>query len=239
MGGTTGPATAAGTLVVQHAEVLAALVLGQAAAEGSPFIYGGLSAMSSMRTGAVHFGAPEFALLADATARLSHHAGLPVRAGAAATDAHVPDAQAALESAVGLSAGVSAGADFMVQAAGILSSFNAISLEKFVMDDEMISVLRALQAPTPADTDALAVDVIDAVGPAGDYLREPHTRRHVRDLDRQTFLVREACERWRSRGEADVRDAAAREVECLLEAHEPPDDLDGLVRRQIDEYCLG
>ena len=52
MGGTTGPATLAGVLVVQHAEVLAALVLSQAAREGSPFVYGGVSAMASLRTGA-------------------------------------------------------------------------------------------------------------------------------------------------------------------------------------------
>jgi trimethylamine---corrinoid protein Co-methyltransferase len=239
MGGTTGPATPAGTLVVQHAEVLAALVLAQAAAEGSPFIYGGLSAMSSMRTGAVLFGTLEFALLADATARLAHHAGLPVRAGAAVTDAHVPDAQAALESFLGLSAGANAGADFMLQAAGSLSSFNVLSLEKLVMDVEAISMLRALASPARVDADSLAADVIDAAGPAGDYLGQAHTRRHVRDLDRRTFLVREASERWRSRSEADVRAAAAREVDRLLAAHEPPDDLDALVRRQIDEYCLG
>jgi len=238
MGGTTGPATPAGTLVVQHAEVLAALVLAQAAGEGSPFVYGGVSAMSSLRTGAVHFGTTEFALLADATARLAHHVGLPVRAGAAVTDAHVPDAQAMLESVVGLAAGVGAGADFMLQAAGALSSFSVLSLEKLLMDEEAIAMVRALQAPSAADADALAGDVIDAAGPAGDYLGQPHTRRHVRDRDRPSFLVREAGETWRARGDADVRSAAAREVGRRLETYAPPDDLDGLVRRQLDEYCL-
>ena len=239
MGGTTGPATPAGTLVVQHAEVLAALVLAQAAGEGSPFVYGGVSTMSSLRTGAVHFGTAEFALLAGATARLARHVGLPVRAGAAATDAHVPDAQAMLESVIGLAAGAAAGADFILQAAGALSSLNVLSLEKLVMDDEAIATVRALQAPAVADTDALASAVIDAVGPAGDYLGQAHTRLHARDLDRPSFLVREAGEAWRARGDADVRAAAAREVDRRLEAHAPPDDLDELVRRQLDEYCLG
>ena len=84
MGGTTGPATVAGVLAVQHAEVLATLVLGQAAREGSPFVYGGLPVMASLRTGAAQFGAPEFSRLAVATAQLAHLCGLPVRAGAAA-----------------------------------------------------------------------------------------------------------------------------------------------------------
>ena len=239
MGGTTGPATPAGTLVVQHAEVLAALVLAQAAGEGSPFVYGGVSAMSSMRTGAVHFGTAEFALLANATARLAHHVDLPVRAGAAATDAHVPDAQAMLESVIGLAAGADAGADFMLQAAGALSSFNVLSLEKFVLDDEAIAMVRAIRAAAAADADALAGDVIESVGPAGDYLAQAHTRRHVRDRDRPSFLVREAGQAWRARGEADVRAAAGREVDRRLESFAPPDDLDDIARRQLDEYCLG
>ncbi len=238
MGGATGPATPAGALTVQHAEVLAALVLGQTAREGSPFIYGGVSTMSSMRTGAAQFGTPEFATMAAATVRLAHHAGLPVRAGAAVTDAHVPDAQAALESSMGLWASVSAGGDFLFQAAGILSSFNVLSLEKFVLDDELICALRLMAAATAADSEALAAEVIAAVGPGGDYLGQTHTRRHGRDLDRPTFLVRESAERWRAEGEADVRAAAAAEVERRLAAHEPPDDIDAVTRRQLDEYCL-
>ena len=139
MGGTTGPATIAGVLAVQHAEVLATLVLGQAAREGSPFVYGGLPVMASLRTGAAQFGAPEFSRLAVATAQLAHLCGLPVRAGAAATDAHAVDGRAMAESAAGLSAAVFAGAHFLFQAAGMLSSFNALSLEKYVLDADLIS----------------------------------------------------------------------------------------------------
>ena len=102
--------------------------------------------------------------------RLAHRCGLPVRAGAAVTDAHVLDAQAALESALGLSASVAAGADFLFQAAGILSSFNVFSFEKLVADDELISALRAINEPASVSSEALAEDVIDAVGPAGGYL---------------------------------------------------------------------
>jgi len=238
MGGTTGPATPAGVLVVQHAEVLAALVLAQAAGEGSPFVYGGLSAMASMRTGAVHFGTPEFARLAVASVQLAHRCGLPVRAGAAVTDAHLPDAQAAVESFQGVAAAAEAGADFLFQAAGILGSFTTLSLEKFVLDDEMTTMLCALAQPVRADPDDLAEDVIAAVGPGGSYLPAWHTRAHAHDLERPTFLVRDALEKWTAAGGADVRQAAAREVARRLEAFTPPGDLDPLVRRQLDELCL-
>ena len=167
--------------------------------------------MSSMRTGAVHFGTPEFALLADATARLAHHAGLPVRAGAAG------DRRARAGRAGGARVGRRASRPVLPPAPtscsrlpGSLSSFNVLSLEKLVMDDEAITMVRVLAGAGPPPTpDALAGEVIDAVGPAGDYLGQAHTRRHVRDLDRPTFLVREAGERWRARGDADIRAAAA------------------------------
>jgi trimethylamine--corrinoid protein Co-methyltransferase len=238
MGGTTGPATPAGVLTVQHAELLAALVLAQAAGEGSPFIYGALSTMASLRTGAARFGTPEFALMAAASVQLAHHCGLPVRAGAAVTDAHLPDAQAATESRQGVAGAVEAGTDFVFQAAGILSSFNVLSLEKFVLDDEMLGAQRALESPLRAEQDDLAEDVIAAVGPGGSYLSAGHTRAHARDFDGQTFLGQDAQEKWAASGGADARQAAAGEVARRLEAFSPPNDLDPVVRRQLDAYLL-
>ena len=49
------------------AGVLAALVLGQAAREGSPFVYGGLPVMASLRTGAARFSASRAATSAEAS----------------------------------------------------------------------------------------------------------------------------------------------------------------------------
>lgn len=54
----------------------------------------------------------------------------------------VPDAQAAAESSQGAAAAFAAGADFLFQAAGGLSSLNVLSLEKLVLDDAMLETLR-------------------------------------------------------------------------------------------------
>jgi trimethylamine--corrinoid protein Co-methyltransferase len=238
MGGTTGPATIAGVLAVQHAEVLATVVLGQATREGSPFVYGGLPVMASLRTGAAQFGVPEFSRLAVATAQLAHLCGLPVRAGAAATDAHAVDGRAMAESAAGLSAAVFAGAHFLFQAAGMLSSFNALSLEKYVLDADLITALRAAVDPVRAGEDDLAEDVVDAVGPGGGYLAQAHTRRHARDCQRPGRQQPEPFARWAAEGGEDAVAVAARRVQELLDAHQPPDDLDAVTRRQLDQYCL-
>ena len=239
MGGTTGPATIAGVLAVQHAEVLATLVLGQAAREGSPFVYGGLPVMASLRTGAALFGAPEFSRLAVATAQLAHLCGLPVRAGAAATDVHAVDGRAMAESAAGLSAAVFAGAHFLFQAAGMLSSFNALSLEKYVLDADLITSAARGRRPRPRRRG------------------RPRRGRHRRGRPRRR-LPRPGAHapsraRLRARGpaarpspsSAGPRRAARTPSPSppaasheLLAAHEPPDDLDAVTRRQLDAYCL-
>jgi trimethylamine---corrinoid protein Co-methyltransferase len=239
MGGTTGPMTLAGILALQHAEALAGLVLVQLACEGCPFLYGGTSSISSMKTGALLMGVPEFWVLTEATAQVAHWCGLPLRAGGALTDAHLPDAQAGIESALSLEASVRAGVDFILQAAGILSSFNCFSAEQFVIDDELLGVLAARGRRVAVTPDQLAIEVSEAAGPGGNFLLAAHTKAHARDFERAPFFVREPVEGWSALGGRDLRAAAAERVVVALAGYEAPDDLDPVVRRQLDEYCLG
>jgi len=237
MGGTTGPATIAGLLAVQHAETLAGLVLSQLAAPGAPFIYGGLSSVSSMQTGDLMFGAPQFWTVVSATVRLAKRLGLPCRSGGAVTDAHVPDEQAGIESAMALEYALDQGVDYVVHGAGGLSSLNAVSFEKMVIDDELIGMLRARPGEFVVDEETLALDVIDAVGPGGSYLSQKHTRRHARDALRPTIFNRRSHDVWTAAGAREVAEVARTKVDELLASYEPP-DIDAVVRRQLARYCL-
>jgi len=239
MGGTTAPITLAGLLAVQHAELLVGLVLTQLARPGAPFLYGGTSSLSSMQTGALMMGAPEYWTLMEATVQLGHWLGVPVRAGGAITDAHVPDAQAGIESALALEAVLRTGAQYILHSAGILSSFNCYSPEKFVIDDEVLTALRVAKRPVVIDEDQLALDVVAAAGPGGAVLGQSHTRRHAREQRRGGIMNRLPFETWRARGGPDLATAATARVKELLENYRPPDDLDPVVRRQLDAYCLG
>ena len=239
MGGTTAPITLAGLLAVQHAELLVGLVLTQLAAPGALFIYGGTSSLSSMQTGALMMGAPEYWALMEATVQLGHWLGVPVRAGGSITDAHLPDAQAGIESALAMETVMRMGAQYVLHSAGILSSFNCYSPVKFVIDDEVLSALRVAKQPIVVDDETLALDVVAAAGPGGTVLGQAHTRRHARDGRRPSIMNRLPYETWHGQGGDDLTTVATRRVAELLELYEPPDDLDPLVRRQLDEYCLG
>lgn len=238
MGGTTAPITLAGLLAVQHAELLVGLVLTQSANPGTPFLYGGTSSLSSMQSGALMIGAPAYWSLMEATVQLGHWLGVPVRAGGSVTDAHVPDAQAGIESALAMDTVLRAGAQYVLHAGGILSSFNCFSPAKFVIDDEVLSSLRVARRPIEVDDETLALDVVADAGPGGTVLGHAHTRRHARDGARRTIMNRAPYETWRTMGRRDLAEMADARVAELLEAYEAPDDLDPVVRRQLDAYCL-
>ncbi|MCJ7796161.1 MAG: trimethylamine methyltransferase family protein [Thermoleophilia bacterium] len=237
MGGATGPATMAGILALQHAEALAGLVLTQAAREGTPFIYGGTSSVVSMLTGDLLFGVPQYWALMCATVQIAHYLGLPCRAGGGLTDSHLPDMQAGIEATMALAAVARCGVDFVLHGTGTISSVNAVSFEKLIIDDELVGMIRARNLPIEVDEDTLALDTIEAIGPGGNFLLEPHTIAHCRDYTRATFFNRRTHDVWLKRGGWDLPTAARARFRALAESHRAP-DLDETTRRQLDKYCL-
>ena len=211
MGGTTGPASLAGILALQHAETLAGLVLAQLAGEGCPCLYSGFSSVASMRTGDLLFGVPEFWALMATTVDLGHFLGLPCKAGGAVTDSHVVDMQAGVESALGLAAVMQKGVDFVLNAVGAISSGNGVSWEKMVIDDAVVGLLRAALQEIPVDDDDLSLEVIDAVGP-GRQLPQPSAYPQTQQGSAAPSPSQSPASRWLvSRRWSGLRDGGATE----------------------------
>jgi trimethylamine--corrinoid protein Co-methyltransferase len=237
MGGSTGPASMAGILALQHAETLAGLVLTQLVNEGNPYVYGGTSSITSMVSGDLLLGVPQYWTLMAATVELGHLLDLPVRAGGGLTDSHLPDMQAGIETAMGLGAVARNGVDFVHHGTGIMSSFNAVSFEKFIIDDELVGMIRARNLPIVVDEETLALDVIDAVGPGGNFLLESHTANHCRDYEHPTFFNRRRHDVWLSRGGWDLAQAARERFHQLLQEYQEP-ALDHTTLQQLSSCCL-
>jgi trimethylamine--corrinoid protein Co-methyltransferase len=236
MAGATAPITLSGLLAMQNAELLAGIVLTQLISPGTPVIYGSTSTNIDMRSGALTIGSPELAQVTAAHMQLVRRYGLPTRSGGALTDANYPDAQAGLESMMGLLTAVNSGADFVLHAAGILSSYLAFSYEKFVLDDEICDRVRRFHSPLVVDDDALAYDVIAAVGPGGNYLVEEHTvERCRRAFWRPTVSGRADLEAWIQAGRPDAVARARERWQRLVAEHQDP-PLDALTARQLRAF---
>ncbi len=228
----TAPATAAGTLVLTNAEVLAGVAILETLVPGAPTFYGACSTVMDLRSALVACGGPEDLLYQAAFAQLGHHYGLPVSVGTFAPGAKSPDWQAGLEN--GLSGFVSLlGGAEMLSGAGLLHGARVFALEEMVLDAEIFGLLRHLAGGLAVSPDDLAVDVIDEVGPTGNFLAEDHTINHMRRLWAPRLFDRGTWEDWEAAGRPSPRDRARERAQTLLAGHEPA-PLDAAVSDELD-----
>ena len=220
--GTTGPVTLAGTLVQMNAELLSGIALAQIVSPGCPVLYGAVPAAADLRTMTFASGAVETALLNAGAAQLAHHYEIPVYNTGGLTDPKVPDIQAGYEKVFGCMAAALAGGNYIHDAAGMLESTMTISYEQFVIDDEIIGMLKRMLRGIQVTDDALALETICAVGPGGHYVAEEHTVRHMREEFYYPRLSnRQYHEDWLAGGEQDARTRANRIAREILGSHEP------------------
>jgi trimethylamine---corrinoid protein Co-methyltransferase len=236
MAGSTGPATLAGTLAMQTAELLAGIALTQWLNPGTPVVFGSTSTNIDMKSGALCIGSPELSQLVMAHAQLARYYGIPSRSGGALTDASYPDAQAGFESMLSLMAAVNSGVDFILHSGGILSSYLAFSYEKFVLDDEMCGMVRRLRRGFEVSPESLAYEVVENVGPGGNFLMEEHTVKHCRtEFWRPAVCDRGGLDAWMASGRRDAVARARRRWQKLLAEHKDP-ALDAITQRQLSAY---
>jgi trimethylamine--corrinoid protein Co-methyltransferase len=226
MAGIMGPATLAGALAQHNAEVLAAVCLTQLARPGTPVLYGTATSNADLRSGAPAIGSPESAFSIGACAQLARHYRLPCRGGGALTDSHLPDAQSNYERMMTLLISALSGVNFMMHGLGTLDTYLTADYEQFVIDTELIAMLRHLLRPLEITAETLALDTINSVGPGGFFLDAPHTLRHYRQAH---FLprvsVRQSHDQWAAEGGADAaRRANALCRERLASYSRPPLD---------------
>jgi trimethylamine--corrinoid protein Co-methyltransferase len=203
---------------------------------GTPVVFGSTSTNMDMRSGALAIGGPELSQMIVAHAQLARFYGLPSRSGGALTDASYPDAQAGFESMLSLMTALNSGIDFVLHAAGILSSYLAFSYEKLVLDDEMCGLVRRVHQGITVDEDTLAYDVIAKVGPGGNYLVDMHTVERCRtEFWHPALCDRSGVEVWMQDGRRDAVARARQQWQMLLSRHlDPP--LDATTARQLKAF---
>lgn len=236
MAGATSPTTLVGTLALQNAEVLSGIVLAQTIREGTPVVYGSASSITEMRNGSLSIGSPEGAWIIAAAVQIAHSYGLPCRAGGCLTDSKILDAQAAYESMMNLQTAALAGVDFVLHAAGILESYMSFSMEKFMVDDEICSMVRRIIRKTELNEEALAVQLIHEVGPGGQFLTTDHTYQNFRKEFWQPNLSnRETYDQWRLNESLPLITRAEKRVQEVIDSYEVP-QLDKTIEQKLKSF---
>ena len=174
LAGAMAPVTMPGALVLQHAEALAGIVLSQIVRAGAPVIYGSFTSNVDMKSGSPAFGTPEFVQAAFGAGQLARHIRLPWR-GSAATASNAPDEQAVYEFLMSAWGSVLGGVNMMVHAAGWLEGGLTGSLEKFILDIEMLQTFAEIFDPLNSDDAELAFEAIASVEPGSHFFGCDHT----------------------------------------------------------------
>lgn len=223
LSGATAPVTLIGSVVQHAAESLSGIVIHQTARPGSPIVWGGAALPFDMRTGATPMGAMETALIDAAYTQVGKSLGLPTHAYLGSSDAKIADAQAGFESAMGTLVGALAGVN-MISGGGALDFERCFSLEKLVLDAEQIAMARRMLRGIRVEGSTLGLDVIRAVGHAGNFLAHPHTRDHYRqEISMPSAVVdRDSRLDWEAKGCLDATDRAHQRAEALIAGWQPP-----------------
>lgn len=178
--GTTAPATKAGAYVMGFAELISATVLVQLAHPGAPVILFPLPVHADPRTAAL-VTAPLNHRGLFLPGELVHHFGLPAMTGYAGTDDDLPGTWlAAAETAHTVMLAGIVGSELMTTI-GLTNRYQLFTPEHMLLDDDLYHRAANAFRDLELDDDTLALDVIDAVGPGGHFLAQPHTRRHMKE----------------------------------------------------------
>lgn len=232
--GLSAPATIAGTLAQENAEILAGICITQLIRPGMPVCYGGICHAFDMATTQLIFSGPEQAIFGVAMTQIGKFYGLPVYINVGLTDAKRPDAQAGLEAGITLMLGAATGADIFGHM-GISGVDQAASLDMLVMQNEIISYVESTMRPIDFSDKAFGLDVIEEAGPGGTFIDRMHTAEHFRkELWFPKLLDRNYYQAWLDGGAGSMEDRCQKQKQQLLEQHvvEPlSDDLEKAINQ--------
>src|SRR5215831_14936654 len=167
--GAMSPVAIPSALAQQLAEALTGIALAQLIRPGCPVIFGSFLSNIDMQSGSPSFGTPESAIGLLCTGQLARHYGLPFRTGGGLNSSQTCDAQAAYESLMTLLPTFLAGANWVMHAAGWLEGGLVSCYEKFIVDIELLRMLRVEFTPLEIDEASLAFGAHEEVGHGGHF----------------------------------------------------------------------
>jgi trimethylamine--corrinoid protein Co-methyltransferase len=224
-GGVNSPTTTAGCMATMNAGTLLGIVLAQLVRPGTPVAVPGWNGGPyNLQTMVGNY------VLADeqgVATSMGRFYDLPVFGLGGSTDSKVLDQQCAAEAALSLFTAHLNGAN-IIHDCGFMDAGMQGSLQLLAMCNDLIGFIRAATAPVEVSEETLALDVVEELGPRGDYLAHEHTYEHFREPYYSKLADKRQYDDWVQQGASTMEERAAEQVEAILESHEPeplPEDV--------------
>lgn len=122
---------------------------------------------------------------------------------------------------------------------GMLEMGMTMSYEQLLIDQEIVRMIRRIMQGITVNKDTIALDVIQKVGPAGNYLAERHTLKYMRqELSTTNLINRRMRDHWEASGAKDIAQTAREKAIEILETYKPtplPEDVARKIRSIVEE----
>jgi trimethylamine--corrinoid protein Co-methyltransferase len=171
-----------------------------------------------MKTSISVYGAPEFQLARAAVACMGRHYGLPTWGYAGHSDGILFDEQAAADAVFSVQTALLCGTN-LIHDVGYLEAGLITSPEMMVFTADMIGMMRHFTDGFGTGAEELALEVITAVGPGGNYLGEDHTMRHFREYWQPALFDRQRFDSWQAAGSKGLRARVREKTMDILSSH--------------------
>ncbi|MGB3314546.1 MAG: trimethylamine methyltransferase family protein [Albidovulum sp.] len=221
--GATAPSYLAGTLVQVTAEALACLAVVNMVNPGCPMSFAAWPFAVDLRSGAFAGGSAEVAVSMAAIAQIGRFYDVPTTVAASMSDAKMPDAQMGYEKGIASVVAGLAGANRVLESAGMMASLMGVSYEAMVIDNDMLGMAQRVVRGIEVTEETLSIDAIKAaVMGEGHYLGAADTLKSMETeyvypavADRSSVAV------WGADGSTTMAERARERAGELLATHFP------------------
>lgn len=218
LGGSTCPATVAGTIVNANTENLASLVITQNAAPGAPQIYSSESTLVDPMSGFINYNGPETPLIYAACGQMAARYGLPKMTGIIGIDPPTTGNPTTFgESAACLMNSLN-GTD-MCSGVGGLARDAGCSMEQVVVDSYLWEDFRMFMRKFEISEKQIALDIVKEVGQGNNFLYNRHT---LQNFKKEMYFRDPKMEIYGATRTTKMREDAHKVVEKILKEHDVP-----------------
>nr|WP_211342439.1 trimethylamine methyltransferase family protein [Litoreibacter halocynthiae] len=216
IGGINTPLSLPGMMVMVNAEWLATMCLAQMSRERTELIYNFLPVFADLRDGAYAPGAIEVGMMNSIVCQMARRYNVPAGGYLGLTNSKVSDAQAGYEKGMSPLLGALSGVDFIVMG-GLLDALMSLDFGQLAIDNEIAKMVKVVRAGVEFSEEALAIDDIKRIGPAGIFADAPMT---LENMTTATFMPeladRKLRETWEEQGASTIHQRALNKSMAIL-----------------------
>ncbi len=238
LAGASAPITLIGSITQHCAECLAGVVIVQLSKRGAPLIWGGSPAVFDMKYGTTPMGAIETMMINIGDVEMGKLLNLPTHAYMSLSDSKIPDSQAGFEAGMGALLAGLAGIN-MVSGPGMLDFESTQSIEKLIIDNEIVGMVKRLLQGIEDYGRPFASKILSDYGDKEELLSHPSTLKYFRKelFFPSSIINRMTRDSWKETGSKSTRKRARDIASKLLE--KPPFKLiDDSLLKELDKLAL-